>query len=73
MQDGHVQCMHGCNVGTCITGLNDVGGRAILANKPEADGLARCEVRATSVNDRGVDRRELVTTMAQQQKKVNTG
>ena len=26
IQDGHVQSIRGCNVGTCITGLDNLGG-----------------------------------------------
>ena len=59
-----------CNSSTCITRLDNLG---VLANKPEVDGLARSEVRATFVNDTGVNCRELVATMAQPKKNVNTG
>jgi hypothetical protein len=68
-QDGHVQSIRCCNAGTCIIGLDNLGGRAILANTPEADGIARSEVRAIFVNDTGINRSQLVPTIAPQKKK----
>ena len=67
-KDGHVQIIHFCNLGTCITGLDDVGGRAVLAFHAETDLLFRLEIGAIFVN-RGINRSELIATYPPPKKK----
>ena len=64
-----VHLMRHSNIVTCITGFNNVNGRAVFADNTKANGLAHLEVSATSINDPGVGSGKLVTAIAQSTKK----
>jgi hypothetical protein len=71
-QSDDVQPIRGSNILTCIIGVDNVSGRAVLVNKTKADGIAHLEVVAILVNKTRVGHTKLVTTV-EQPKMLTTG
>lgn len=63
VEDGRVEPRIGGNDVASVQGPDSVGGRAVLASVPKADGHARHQVGAGFINDAAIDRRQLITAM----------